>query len=283
MNRSNRSNRAQKRILLLVALFFVGVVVYLKAMARSVHKEVTQMQTADEQFHHSPKREASAQRVETQRRLLQAILQDDAPQFAPFLKQGVTGKTIVNQKPVCNLAASNGAIHVMSLLLAQGTDINAHDRNGETLLMKAAENKKTAMVDFLLAHGADINATDKNGATAISRAVVYNPSYQSEGSQNNQLAMIEKKFQDSELAVMQSLIKHGASVNVHPRGNLSSPMESAVGNSNVDILRLLLSHGGDPNEQVKGNGSLLHYARQFKNKKGNAEIVQALIQAGAKE
>ena len=54
---------------------------------------------------------------------------------------------------------------VVSLLIEHGAPVNERDRNGQTLLLRAIENK--ALVDFLLLHGADPNLQDREGKTAL--------------------------------------------------------------------------------------------------------------------
>lgn len=52
------------------------------------------------------------------------------------------------------LAAENGYLQIVQLLLAHGADIHAKNIRGETPLSAAAREKHPAVVDFLLEKGA---------------------------------------------------------------------------------------------------------------------------------
>lgn len=57
---------------------------------------------------------------------------------------------------------------VVTVLLAQGADINYRDQQGATALMHAAQEGDSEMVEFLLKKGADSSIKDINGDTALS-------------------------------------------------------------------------------------------------------------------
>lgn len=60
------------------------------------------------------------------------------------------------------------------MLLRNGCNVNAVSDDLETALMLAAENNHTKIVQLLLANGADIDAKDKNGSTAYDFAFMWN-------------------------------------------------------------------------------------------------------------
>ena len=64
------------------------------------------------------------------------------------------------------LAAFNGDLRAVQTLLAQGANVNAADKDGDTALMFAAFKGHVAMVRLLLDYGADVIATANNGWTA---------------------------------------------------------------------------------------------------------------------
>lgn len=62
---------------------------------------------------------------------------------------------------------SAGDIAQLKVLLDQGADINARNKEGETLLMLAALEGRAEIVRFLIDRGADVKARDGFGATAL--------------------------------------------------------------------------------------------------------------------
>ena len=68
------------------------------------------------------------------------------------------------------IAASEGRSDVVRYLLAEGADVNARERLGETALTEAAYYGHAALAKELLSHGADINAIGTDG-TALDIAL----------------------------------------------------------------------------------------------------------------
>jgi hypothetical protein len=64
------------------------------------------------------------------------------------------------------------SLDVAKLLLASGADVNARDNDGQTVLMKAANNATVydEVVKLLLSRGAEVNARNENGLTALAIA-----------------------------------------------------------------------------------------------------------------
>jgi ankyrin repeat protein len=70
------------------------------------------------------------------------------------------------------LAASELSFDMVKLLVARGAEVNVHDRDGMTPLMKAIVLRDLRMVRLLVNAGAQINATDQRGHTALTHAVL---------------------------------------------------------------------------------------------------------------
>ncbi|HET6977967.1 MAG TPA: ankyrin repeat domain-containing protein [Pyrinomonadaceae bacterium] len=67
----------------------------------------------------------------------------------------------------------SGEVEVLAQLLPRVADINARNRNGMTLLMKAAACGHAEVVRLLLDHGADPNVTRNDGFTALALAAFF--------------------------------------------------------------------------------------------------------------
>lgn len=69
-------------------------------------------------------------------------------------------------------AALSGDRQSLETFLADGGDIDAKDKFGQTALMLAARHGHAVAVDFLIGAGANLNVTAKYGLSAIMLAVV---------------------------------------------------------------------------------------------------------------
>jgi ankyrin repeat protein len=71
----------------------------------------------------------------------------------------------------CAVATMNSAYDVMRILLDQGANVNARNKEGKTALMMASGmTGDAAILDLLLKNGADPQAKDHKGNTALSLA-----------------------------------------------------------------------------------------------------------------
>ncbi|EAX89589.1 hypothetical protein TVAG_485630 [Trichomonas vaginalis G3] len=68
-------------------------------------------------------------------------------------------------KTPLHYAASNNSKETAEILISNGADINAKDKNRWTPLHYAASNNSKEIAEILISNGADINAKDKNGRT----------------------------------------------------------------------------------------------------------------------
>ncbi|MBI1425028.1 MAG: hypothetical protein GC149_16400 [Gammaproteobacteria bacterium] len=129
-------------------------------------------------------------------------------------------------------AAENGDLEQVSLLLANGEDVNSFDA-----LPLAAANGHLNIVTYLLKHGANVNQTGEHGRTALHNAA-----------------------ENGHLDIVKLLLKHRAACDTQDRGYLhtSSPLttvlwklhehryEEAVARNYIKIIKALLKGGADP-------------------------------------
>ena len=144
---------------------------------------------------------------------------------------------------------------IMALLRSRGGDVNATTPEGETALMQAASIHNIGLVKLLLQVGADINRADNDGDTALSDAV-------------------ETVITPEDLAVVKSLLKHGANPNVTTTGGFS-PLQRATVQQEFPALLLLLQYGANPN-LPKPDPETLEYPVEA----GNLPVVKLLLQHG---
>ena len=74
------------------------------------------------------------------------------------------------QAPPLYWAAHEGHKEIVELLIANGADVNAKDRRGETSLHAAALSPRKEIAELLIAEGADVNAKDQKGKTPLDTA-----------------------------------------------------------------------------------------------------------------
>lgn len=140
-------------------------------------------------------------------------------------------------------------------ILAQGTDPNLRNNNGETPLMRLVSTRFTPpeVIEILLTAGAQIDATDK-----IGRSVLF--------------TVIENK----NAAIAKVLVERGANVNLRDAHN-QTPFLLAMEAENIEIIKLLIKSGADVNTVNDDGQTPLMTA----SKVGKNEIVETLIEAKA--
>jgi ankyrin repeat protein len=77
------------------------------------------------------------------------------------------------KRPALWVAASEGHLEIMNLLLRHGAEVNARlGRRKQSLLHWAAENSAVGMASVLLRHGAEVNARMSDGITSLMLATL---------------------------------------------------------------------------------------------------------------
>jgi ankyrin repeat protein len=100
-----------------------------------------------------------------------ALVKGDLGKVKELLDAGESVEAMQEDRtPLC-IAALNGHVDIIDLLISRGAQVNYKDKNGQTPLMYAASNGKLDAVKELLAQKADIEATTNLGETALMGAV----------------------------------------------------------------------------------------------------------------
>lgn len=91
--------------------------------------------------------------------------------ISALLNSGANIESRNNKMTPLLIAAYNGYLAIVRLLLERGANINARDRDEMTPLIWAVYNGYLAVVKLLLDRGANIEAQDNHGMTALLWAV----------------------------------------------------------------------------------------------------------------
>jgi len=102
-------------------------------------------------------------------RLLEAVRFGQVQEVAEAIGAGADVHARGFQKqPALWVAATQGHLEVMDLLIRHGADVNVRlGRRKQSLLHWAAENSAIGVAVVLLRHGADVNARQSDGTTPL--------------------------------------------------------------------------------------------------------------------
>lgn len=153
-------------------------------------------------------------------------------------------------------AARQGCLDCAKILVDKGAGINETDPNGISPTLIAIINGHYDVAGFLLDKGADPNLADSTGRTALYAAVDFHTMPADNRPAPNEL--VEKL---SSLDIIQSLLAHGANVNVQLK-------KQAPYRAKLDR--------GDDTMLTAGTTPLLRAA-----KAGDTEVVKLLLEKGA--
>ncbi len=146
---------------------------------------------------------------------------------------------------------------VPRFLIAHGANVNAKCVDGQTPFEWTIADGSTSIVPlthFLLDHGANVNEAYSNGGSPLQRATEWiNP------------------------ALVQTLVLHGANLNVHSPGNDMTPLIQAARQGQVGTMKLLIAKGADVNAFSVYDSSALFVATQH----NRPDMVKLLLEHGA--
>jgi len=151
------------------------------------------------------------------------------------------------------MAAGNGDVHKVKLLLDHNADVHAHHGLIPHRVVRVGGGDRLAVMQVLLDHGANVNATDAIGFTPLHVAA---------------------DTGDAALAVMKLLLDHRADVHATDAVG-GTPLHEAANRGNADVARVLIHYGGsimarnnfgetvadvatERNQQTGTHGAVLH-------------------------
>ncbi|KAH8805076.1 ankyrin repeat-containing domain protein [Xylogone sp. PMI_703] len=159
------------------------------------------------------------------------------------------------------IAAGDGHVQLVKLLLRKGADVNApaHEKRGRTALQAAVEKRHHGIVEILLQAGAEVNApaATTGGYTALQAAII-----------------------SDNVEMMERLIFLGGLINARPSGiGGVTCLQAAAYVGDLDVIALLLGLGAEVNAPAADQYGLT--ALQAAASSGDPEAVNMLLTAGA--
>lgn len=208
--------------------------------------------------------------------LLEAAANGRAIRAKCLIKNGANLNYILKKKSPLHWASYNGHIEVVKFLLDDGATVDLPEGvgNNQTSLHLASIRGHADIAEYLINHGAKINAKDSIGWTPIHFAVAkgMNDTMEQFIPPEENGKVIHWASNDEHHNIIETLIKHGAEIDVRNNDNLS-PLYLAFLFDEFDTAALLMENGANINlteDLTKRN--LLHLACI----KGHTNVVQHL-------
>ncbi|XP_006899579.1 PREDICTED: ankyrin repeat domain-containing protein 35 [Elephantulus edwardii] len=205
-------------------------------------------------------------------KLLEAVQRGDVGRVAALASRKSARPTKLDshgQSPF-HLAASKGLTECLTILLANGADINSKNEDGSTALHLATISCQPQCVKVLLQHGANEDAVDAENRSPLHWAA-------SSGCASSVLLLCDHEaFLDvldndgrtplmiaslgGHAAICSQLLQRGARVNVTDKDDKSA-LILACEKGSAEVAGLLLSHGADAGAVDSTGHDALHYAQ----------------------
>ena len=201
---------------------------------------------------------------------------EDATNLLNYLEGGGKFSTIgkvTRNNPLCLITAvKNGDLKLTKLLIEYNADINAKNRDDETLLL---QTKNVEMAKLLIENGADVNARNRDDETPLHRTkeiemaklLIGNGADVNARNRDNETPLHRTK----DIKIAKLLIENDADVNAKTKDG-DTPLHEVV---DVEIAKLLIENGADVNAQN-------NYGKTPLGEAENLEINKLLISHGAK-
>nr|XP_023396813.1 ankyrin repeat domain-containing protein 35 [Loxodonta africana] len=210
-------------------------------------------------------------------KLLEAVQRGDVGRVAALAsrKSARPTKLDSNGQSPFHLAASKGLTECLTILLANGADINSKNEDGSTALHLATISCQPQCVKVLLQHGANEDAVDAENRSPLHWAA-------SSGCASSVLLLCDHEaFLDvldnggrtplmiaslgGHAAICSQLLQRGARVNVTDKDDKSA-LILACEKGSAEVAELLLSHGADVGAVDSTGHDALHYALRTQDK-----------------
>ncbi|XP_038624219.1 LOW QUALITY PROTEIN: ankyrin repeat domain-containing protein 35 [Tachyglossus aculeatus] len=220
-------------------------------------------------------------------KLLEAVRRGDVGRVAALASRKTARPTkldVHGQSPF-HVAASKGLTECLTVLLANGAEINTKNEDGSTALHLATISCQPQCVKVLLQHGANEDAVDGENRSPLHWAA-------SSGCASSVLLLCDHEaFLDvldndgrtplmiaslgGHSAICSQLLQRGARVNVTDKEDKSA-LILACEKGSAEVAELLLSHGADVGAVDRLGRNALHYALHTDDKALQRLLRQAL-------
>ena len=188
----------------------------------------------------------------------------------------------VNPAVALRIAITEGRINEVRALLESGASVDLADRQGTTLLFRAAEKGHTEIAALILQNGAKVDLADRDGATPLFiaaeeghteiAALLLKNGAKVDVAWNDGVTPLFMAAQNGHAALAALLLQNGAKVDVAFNDG-ATPLFIAAQNGHTALATLLLDKGAKVNSAKTNGATPLFIAVQ----EGHAGIVSALI------
>lgn len=224
-------------------------------------------------------------------KLLEAVQRGDVGCVAALAsrKSARPTKLDSNGQSPFHLAASKGLTECLTILLANGADINSKNEGGSTALHLATISCQPQCVKVLLQHGANEDAVDVENRTPLhwaafsgcASSVVLLCDHEAflDVLDNDGRTPLMIASLGGHAAICSQLLQRGARVNVTDK-NDKSALILACEKGSTEVAELLLSYGADAGAVDSTGHDALHYAVRTQDKMLWRLLRQALNRQG---
>ena len=231
------------------------------AKEQADHEIGAQFDSVNEHFAGEQNDHFSENELSHETHLHRSAAAGEPEQVDRLLKQGVDPNELdANHRSPLHEAVDSRSYETVDRLLAGGANPNQQEALlGQTPLHRASESLEPPIIHRLLQAGADPNLRDSFGNTPLH-------------------AVLNTEVRDhDQLTAVNSLIAHGARLDLADRQTDATPLHLAISNDKPDLTNRLLDEKANPNTPDVNGSTPLHLAASAKS----PETADRLLQAGA--